>query len=78
MINPNKNHRAYGKLIEINDKMSFIELIFLKDGHKLKAWLYHKEVPKNLVIGQVYNFQARFSITQDQYMINKIGKIRKQ
>lgn len=77
MINPNRKHRAYGKLIEINDKFSFIELIFNKDGHILKAWLYHKEVPKNLSIGQVYNFQAQFSITQDQYMIDKIGKIRK-
>ena len=79
MINPNKTHRAHGTVTEVEQSGSLKRVsIKLDNGHVITSQLYTKELPTRykLTVGQVVNFQSRFSIVGDQYIITKIGSLK--
>ena len=80
MINPDKIHRAHGTVLEVEQSGSLKRVsIRLDNGHVITSQLYTKELPTRykLQAGQVVNFQVRFSILCDQYVITKIGSLKK-
>jgi len=52
-------------------------VIKLDRGHHIEAFLYDRELPKyKLHLGYIVNFQVKFSITSDSYIVTKIGSLK--
>lgn len=71
MINPNRVHRAKGKILtkhRLSDLGGTIEV----NGHALQTY----QDLSQFEIGQLVNIQASFSIVLDRYVIKTVRKIR--
>jgi hypothetical protein len=77
MINPSRLHRSSGIVIDFKSGLgvSFNQVkIQMQSGMILTAALYDREMPKyKLELGMTVNFQSKFSIMSDGYIIIRIG-----
>ena len=83
MINPDRTYRAFGTVIS-NERSGSLRLIKIQmnNGSILEAVMNYRECSlKRIPMGELgtkYNFQARFSILSDKYIITKIGSKSKR